>query len=1064
MNIIVSKLRAPRRGHVLHRQRLIRLFDDLPGKKLVTVTAGAGYGKTTLVLDAMAASNMETLWYRLDEQDSDFFVFLSYLYRAVHVCFPGGSKTDTAVLNPGIKKQAECLLEWLAFLEKSVLSPAVLILDDYHLVQDSRQINQAVDFLLDRLPENIHLVVIGRKTVPLKISRFRILGRLTEITDTDLAFTIPEIKQFFSLPLSITDDQALDISSRTKGWAASLVLLRHAVFRQPMDNIQDRLSHLSQNTKDIFSYLKENVFDLQPEKVRDFMMKAALLPEIDTRLCYRIFGVKNTDKILNRMIKDHLMIFPVDDSGTVFYLHHLFKDFLIAQLHERFSPLKVYSLHRRIAGQTEDRDVFMALHHYIAGHAYEDAIRVIETHEIKFLLEGKLFFLSQCMDKIPQEVIAENPKLLLVQAKLFSHFGDSRRAMDLIIQAHHSFKKQGKAEQMVACLVELGSQYYFTGHVREAKLLMEQVIEDVEPKSTTYVMAMTFLTFLSSVLGEFETSMNYYDAAVQVIDKYPDFERNASRALIDTSLTHILYFKGDFEGSAQLSRRLLQRVSDLKIDPCLPLIYYQLSADCYFSGDFNGGCDFGKKGIDICEKMVLTDSRKAWVYLAWAQNCIGLGELDRAVALIGNSIALFEAPGNRWGLASAWEVHSRVFLACKKLLKAKQLLNQALDIITGHGLIITRGILENSLARIFLLEKEYDTALDYLEQSRGRLQTAGFHLFDNHMMTAEILLRTRKPERAGDHLSSAMALCEEYAYDRFVEKEKDWLLPVITLSEPFDIRLTKQAKTCLKRIFNIDAAAAAVPVLDLSLLGKFIVRKGGIPIDSSQFKSSNALMILKYLAAHRSRGFIHREILIDMLWPDEDIKKTGSRFNMAMSALRKTLEPGLPPKAPSAYIQRKKELYRLFDDSRIRIDTEAFLNCLKSVNKGGLSPEKELECLVYAQSLYNGRFLEEDPYQDWCMEKRTAFAMEYKTVLESISDRYETMKDLENACIYTQKCLSVDPFDEKIIKKLIRLYGQTGDLAGVIRTYAGYESLALEMDCPVRSDIKDLVSQLTNTR
>ena len=112
------------------------------------------------------------------------------------------------------------------------------------------------------------------------------------------------------------------------------------------------------------------------------------------------------------MIEDHLMIFPVDESGTIFYLHHLFRDFLIAQLEETFSKSDIQTFHCKIAHETEKTDIFQALHHFIEGHAFDDAMRLIEIHEMKFLVEGKINFLTQCLKKIPNPIIEANPQLL----------------------------------------------------------------------------------------------------------------------------------------------------------------------------------------------------------------------------------------------------------------------------------------------------------------------------------------------------------------------------------------------------------------------------------------------------------------------------------------------------------------------------------------------------------------------------------------------------------------------------------------------------------------------------
>ncbi len=1060
---LYSKLKTPRRQSTLHRERLIRVFDDIQHKKLVTVIAGAGYGKTTLVVDALNRLDAEPVWYRMDAQDSDFFVFVSYLYAAVHHHFPDTSKKENKpfLLKHSVKKMADVLLAWLAFVEKKIAVPTVIVLDDFHLISDNTRINDAIEFILGRLPDHIHLIIIGRQNLSIRISALRAGEQLIEINEQDLSFTAGEVRHLFTDTCQLTDVNADDIHSLTGGWAASLVLLRYAFQKKTKVSIAETLKSFIQTPNYIFSYLKETFFDTQPDHIQTFMMKAALLPEIDTRQCRRIFDVDNAGDFLKQMIDDHLLIFPMDESGTLFYLHHLFRDFLIAQLNKRLSRQDISELHCRIAHETQDDDIFLALHHFIEGQAFDEAIQLIETHEIKFLIQGKINFLGQCLKKIPDKIIEANPKLLLAQAKLVSHFGDPQKALSLITKAHLLFKKQGAKDEMVTCLVELGTQYYYTGHVKEAKLLMEQVLDDVDTQSITYAIVMTFLTFLSSVLGEFDIAESYYEKAMETIDGYPDFERKASRVLVNTSLTHILFFKGEFENSYSLSQKLLKKIHALKIDPCLPLIYYQLSADCCFLGEFEDGCMYAQKGIESCEKMALSDSRKGWNYIAWAQNCIELKKFDRASELIDKGIELFEDPGNRWGLANAWESRHKIEFLQGNIKKARQTLTNALDLIQGHGLNITRGILENGLARLMIHQKDWERALCCLEHSRSKLHDALFHLFDNHLLTVTALARLNLFQEAAGHLDTALSISQEQDYSRFLKKEEPRIRRLFNDHPETFSPLYEKHKIVLEPLLE---KKINVPILKISLLGAFKAEVGENRKPGGPFKSASALMLLKYLATHRQRGFIHKDEFIELLWPEEDPLKTGSRFNMAMSALRKTLEPDLPPKAASSYIERKKDAYRFYNDDRIAIDAERFAKTASLALKTIADPAEKRRLLFKAESIYVGPFLEEDRYQDWCMEKRDHYAGMLGRVLNAIADCYETKNDIKNTIVYTRKRLNLDPCSEKAFKNLMRLYCQAADSLKVTQTFQEYIKMTHEMDLPVNPEIEKFYRRLIQSQ
>ncbi|OGR14668.1 MAG: transcriptional regulator, partial [Desulfobacula sp. GWF2_41_7] len=722
MEILNSKFQPPQLPAILHRERLFRKVSAISGKALITVTAGAGYGKTTLARDAVSRLDIKTVWIRLDPRDTDLMVFMACLESGIRRAFTGlddhhqKSSPEQSIL----KHNPRLVLKFLRTLEKTVQKETVMVLDDYHLVQENKTINEALELMLLHLPAHMHLILISRREPPIRLSRLRSMNRLIEISEADLSFTFPEIKDFFSkiFNLPVTDDHILELHEKTGGWAASLVLFRYALKGKTQGEIETCLLGFKGSHRFIFSYLEENIFETQPLETREFMMKAGLLSVIDPEFCNRVFQITNAGIILGRMMEDHLLIFPANENQTLFIFHHLLKDYLAEKLSLEYPVPELNALHQRIAQEIEPDDIFEALFHYIEGRDYDDAIRVIETHELKFLLEGKIHFLGKCLEKIPGTVVENNPKLLFAQAKLFSYYGSPREAVLKLQTAYSLFKKTQSNEDMVKCLVDIGAQYYGSGYVKEAKLLMEQVLSEVNPSSATYIVAMTYLIFLAAVLGEFDASEKYTREAGEVIAEYPDFERCVALALINTSYAYKLYISGDFEKSRALNEKLLKTVLDLKAESVLPLIYYQCSATSAALGRFETGYDYGKKGIEICEKINLRDSKKGWVHIAVSQNCMGLGRFEEAIDHLNAGIEIFEMPCNRWGLANARHCLHQVLVEQKKPDQAKELLLNSLDIIDGYDVIITEGILENSLAALLIQEKNPEEAMDCLNRSR----------------------------------------------------------------------------------------------------------------------------------------------------------------------------------------------------------------------------------------------------------------------------------------------------------------------------------------------------------
>jgi DNA-binding SARP family transcriptional activator len=561
-------------------------------------------------------------------------------------------------------------------------------------------------------------------------------------------------------------------------------------------------------------------------------------------------------------------------------------------------------------------------------------------------------------------------------------------------------------------------------------------------------------------LGEFETAEKYYRTAREVFDGWPDFRRRAAGALIDIPYTYTLFIKGELEQSQRLNEKVLKSLLELNIEISLPMVYSQRSVIRFFFGEYAKGVENASKGIEICEKLSLSDNQKGWVYLAWAQNCLGLNKLDEAAQLIDRAVAFFEDPGNRWGLANAWDCLHRVYLAQGKFELARRILNRAIHIIDGYGLRSTEGILGNSLAGLLMIENDFSQASNCLENAKTKLAGVDFYLFENHLLTAKCHVKSGRADRAVRPLSQGLRLSERKGYDRFVKKEASWIVPLLRDTLSNKRAITGKPRAYLERLFKTEISQKP-PGLNIVLLGRFKLTIGDKDIPSSRWKSSKALMIFKYLAANRRKGFIPREALIEMLWPNEEIRKTGARFNMAMSALRKTLEPQLTPRQASAYLTRKKDTYRLNGDVTINIDTEHFTNALKSAKTLKNQPQKALEYYLLAESLYQGPFLEEDRYEEWCTGKKERYASDYLMMLKAIEAIYEKQKDIESTALYSQKILKADPFDENALGKLMTLHAASGNLTEIRRMYENHIKAAEEMDCPVRAEITKMYKRLT---
>jgi LuxR family transcriptional regulator, maltose regulon positive regulatory protein len=196
-SLVSTKLRPSQaRPASVGRPRLIARLEREPGRNLTLISAPAGFGKTTLLVEWLKeredGDDQSVAWVSLDEGDNDPVRFLSYLVAALRrtVGEGFGEVVLGALRSPGPPRM-EAVLG--AFVNELVdLSGEIdVILDDYHMI-DSEAVHGVVSFLLENLPPNVHLIISSRIDPPLQLVRLRARNQMTEFDAADLSFAPEE--------------------------------------------------------------------------------------------------------------------------------------------------------------------------------------------------------------------------------------------------------------------------------------------------------------------------------------------------------------------------------------------------------------------------------------------------------------------------------------------------------------------------------------------------------------------------------------------------------------------------------------------------------------------------------------------------------------------------------------------------------------------------------------------------------------------------------------------------------------------------------------------------------
>ncbi|MDQ7065952.1 MAG: AAA family ATPase [candidate division KSB1 bacterium] len=329
-----TKLMPPQAvERVLPRPHLVsRITRALRTCRLTLLSAPAGSGKTTLALQAIRQlQKVPVAWLRLSEDENDLQAFLSAVIAAWDMGLPRGLALSKAHFNSIAEKASEAhplLASLLNELIATKLPQLVLVLDDYHVIQNEA-VHQALIYLLDHAPPDLHMLITSRVNPPLPIARLRLINQLTEIHLTDLKFDAQEIRTYFQKlwQIELTPAEEALVCERTDGWVASLHLLG-LTLKQLDDPRQQHafLSRFTGSNRLIYQLLAEEVLDHQPHELRMFLLETSILLELSPQLCRAVTGNPKAAELLQEAYRRNLFLTALENRAAYRY-HDLFADF-----------------------------------------------------------------------------------------------------------------------------------------------------------------------------------------------------------------------------------------------------------------------------------------------------------------------------------------------------------------------------------------------------------------------------------------------------------------------------------------------------------------------------------------------------------------------------------------------------------------------------------------------------------------------------------------------------------------------------------------------------------------
>lgn len=482
--IIHNKVAPPRYvTPILRRGRLLDWLHANANCRAVVLAADAGYGKTTLLWQWEREVTFPIYWYKLDPNDRDWSLHITYLVEAIRHRHPGFGKRTTSMLRqlggprtsrPGVAAYL------LSEMHDRLSEPCTFIVDDWQDVASVTEVRGLWNQILRDAPSTCRFVFASRSKPRLQFARFTTHGGYAQIGTDELRFTDDEIDRLFRDiyhdPLDPTE--LAELERRTEGWAASLQLVEVSLRERTTPEARRAFieSITGESDSDLFAFLAEEVLDRQTERTRNFLLSTSILSQITPELAERLTGIQDGSHELADLEQRGLFTYRLDEAR--YRYHRLFREFLEDRLRAERSDAEVAGLHIHAASYFETTAQWPeAIHHYLKAGLQRQAARLIARYGEDVVSEGRLGMVDEWLSQLPGRTVKENARLSLLQGEALGMRGDWDGALVALNRARDFFKRKGdRRVEALACL-KLSTVHQNLGRLEECASLAGEGLE-----------------------------------------------------------------------------------------------------------------------------------------------------------------------------------------------------------------------------------------------------------------------------------------------------------------------------------------------------------------------------------------------------------------------------------------------------------------------------------------------------------------------------------------------------------------------------------------------------------
>ncbi len=1024
---------------------------------MTLISAPAGYGKTSALVDFAWHTSVPVCWYTIDERNRDLISFIRYIVGAIREQFPGfGERVHEALASRGSELFRDPTIA-VGDLVNEILdlgTEFVLVLDNFESVEGAFGIREFVHRLLEVLPSACHLMMGSRVLPDVPITQLVAKRQLVGLTEQDLRFKPEEVVELLrDSKIRISERQAEAVARNAEGWITGILLISD-LLREDMGAI---ISDTRKATSQTYRYLASEVLSRQPWDLRRFLHASSILREMSARLCREVLGIEGAHFLLAEVERRNLFVTRFgDDRRAAYRYHNLFRGFLQERMRQR-EPTRYAELHQRAAAWFEqEHQVEEAVHHYLAAEAYPQATTLMERVALEWFTRGRVETLLRWAEALPEKIRSQAPRLFLYHSKVLTDRYEHEPAKQALAYAEAGFADEG----LLACLARVHLQHatldLFGGRYEEVIAEAEKALEMLGQQEVAE------RAQAQRLIGRAHLGRGCFDAGISELEEALGSYREIGGLYNVVNLLQDLAFafasQGRFERAARCLNEALPIARRLESPALLAGVLNSLGWIDYACGRYREALSLYEEG--------LAEARRGGDLRGRANILDGMASIYRDVGAYRRAESLYSAA---WRISRESRPRQAVLILVARAdmhrwqgqhSRALTLLEEARRLAEEKELVVERcgplamaeGIALSESGELDAGLRRLSEAVSFLEQQKAKRNLAR-----GCFLLAKARLMAEEKRQAVAELRRAVELAREIGTDQFavVEAQHAEGLVEVGIREGVE-----GCKTILDGVQKLEAFRKELMYdivgpdrvserrLKIYALGQSRVVAHGEPIPDSAWQAAMARELFFYILLH---GPVERDTVGLVFWPDLPSDKMINNFHSTLYRARHAVG--------SDGIVLENDKYSLGVD--YWFDVEAFESL---VERARLLPPHDWQVEdLWRQvvELYQGDLL---PNVDrpWCISRREALRAGYVEALRELGRCHESRGAFQGAITWYRQALKVDELREDLHRSVMRAYAQIGRRSDAVAHYRQcQETLRQELGVEPSWETRNLYEKLS---